>query len=160
MKNLKIVLVGLCLLLMAELIYLGFKYKTPTNETQRVLLERYTEKKLEAAPITGMALDTMETCLKFLVFQASSKEVEGQKQLLIKQRSMVPMPCQEMFNTFLFFVDEIINEDINALNKNQINDLSEALHSAFNDLITTYVSYLDDQYGHPDLERPKKIDLD
>ncbi|MDR0351664.1 MAG: hypothetical protein LBH49_03420 [Puniceicoccales bacterium] len=160
MKNLRTILIVSSLLLTAGLVLLGFKYKTPSNEIKHILLERHMEKKLEAAPVIAMARDAMEICLKFLVNQASPKEIEGQKQLLLKQRSTVPISCREAFNTFLFFIDEIANENISAINKDQMDDLQKALHSAFTDLVTTYVSYLDDQYGYPNLEKPGKIDLD
>jgi hypothetical protein len=160
MGILKIIFTLLFLTLVGAMISFGFRHKKLSDEAKHIIAQRYIEKKTEAVPVITMASDTMEMCLKFLASKASSDEVEGQKQLLLKQRSTVPISCKEVFNTFLFFVDEIINEDVQALNKDYINDLHTALHNAFNDLIDTYASYLEDQHGYPNLEMVGKIDPD
>jgi hypothetical protein len=107
------------------------------------------EKNIRTIPVTALAYETINLCLKRLATQASGNELEHHKQLLLKERAMIPPPCREAFNTFLFFVDEIINEDIGAMKGEQLDALRDALHDAFNDLVDVCLLHLDAPRDNP-----------
>ncbi|MDR2735274.1 MAG: hypothetical protein LBB20_00300 [Puniceicoccales bacterium] len=163
MRKLKKVLIELFLALMVVLVYFALKYRTVFSHRafpgmKNNSAAEYMDKKTKAEPLIDRARETLETCLRFLNAKAFDHEVEEQKQLLLKQRNDVPLPCRESFNTFVFFVDEIINEDVMDIARMGINNLDKALYDAFNDLITSYASYLNDQPGHENFQKAAKMD--